>query len=126
VHDASVPVQALGTIKSLTDGLQHRADAQRNQHQRDTKLEHFGERRRHLLPQYDQQRANDNERQRMPEPPVSAEHRGADTASLAADERRHGGEMIGFERVPNAEQRSKARTDQEIQFRSPVFRGCGS
>jgi hypothetical protein len=48
------------------------------------------------------------------EAPAGAQERGLVAAAFAADQRRHGREMIRFERVAHAEQRAEARTGHEF------------
>ena len=56
-----------------------------------------------------------HERKRVTEPPAGAQKCGLVAAAFAADERRHGREMIRFERVAHAEQRAEARAGHEFE-----------
>ena len=104
-----------GGPPDLARRAENRAQSESDQHQRHEELEQIRDARRHLGAEQDQRDADDDERQRVADAPAQSEKRPAQRAALVTHQRRHGREMIGFERVAHAEQRAKRRPGGNLE-----------
>src|SRR5947207_2043222 len=115
VNDRSMLVESGRPRGALTGRAPDGLRAERDEHQRDAELEEIGEPLRQFRAERDHDGAHRDERGRVTESPADAKEHGADRSPLAGDERRHGGEMIGFERVAHAEDRAERRSSRELE-----------
>lgn len=84
-----------------------RAQAETDEHHGDRELERGSGSHRKELARCDQHAAYDDERHGMSEPPHCTQARAVCCASRADDERRYRREMIGLERMAQADERTQ-------------------
>jgi hypothetical protein len=99
----AVRVRRTMTIEAR-EAAEDGADAEPDQHGRDGELETGGGARRERGAGDEEHGTDDEQGRRVPEPPQGAEERAPADAAGFADQRRDGGEVIGLERVAQAEE----------------------
>src|SRR5439155_5650554 len=92
------------------------ASAKADEHDRDAELEEIRDADGQLGAKHQHEGTDGHERERMSQAPAGAEERRLVAAALAADQRRHGREMIRFERVAHAEQRAETGAGHEFEY----------
>jgi hypothetical protein len=115
VDGAAVMMGASGAGRTLPRRQVDGAHAETDEHDRHAEFEEIRDLHRQLGAQQHDDDPDGYERERVTEAPAGAEERGLVAAAFAADERRHGREMIRFERVAHAEQRAEARAGHEFE-----------
>ena len=115
VYAVAMLMRVHRSIRALPRREVYRAQTEPDQHDRDEQLEEIAGAGGHLRSQQHERGAHGEERQRVADAPADAEQRGLASFALVRDERRHRREMIRLERVPHAEQRTQARTGDQVK-----------
>src|SRR2546421_4860493 len=119
VMRSAVRVQLPRSSSSFAGGAGQGADAEREQHQRDAELEGVGHTRRQTGAQEGQGDRDSEQRGGVAEAPDHSEQQTLARTALFDDQRRDGGEMIGFTGVPHPEQDTEQRSGNGFH-RAPV------
>jgi hypothetical protein len=127
-----VAMPAVGVIvdratQALAPRTHDRAHAERDQHTGDRELERRGEPRRQRITGDDQHDPDDDQRERMAEPPDRTDHRAARRAPRVADERRHRSQVVGPKHAagrPATQQRPAMKPSRTLSRRlATMMRG---
>jgi len=119
VMRSAVRVQLPRPSSSFAGGAGQGAGAEREQHQRDAELEGVGHPRRQTGAQEGQGDRDSEQRGGVAEAPGHSEQQTLARTPLFDDQRRDGGEMIGFTGVPHPEQDTEQRSGNGFH-RAPV------
>src|SRR5207253_5874004 len=88
-----------------------------DQHHGHAELEHVGPSAGKLAAPGEQERANDEQRDGVPESPAGADERSSPSLRVIRDDRRNGREVIGVERVPQPDEKPQPPTGQQRDHR---------
>ena len=120
VNNAAVMMHVNGPRRPLTRRAVDGAQSERHQHQRHAELEQVGGRRRHLGTERHENRTGNDEGRRVPQTPAHAQKCGPAAPidmPIGGDQRRHGREVIRFERMAHAEQRTETGAGEKFENR---------
>ncbi len=96
--------------RAFAPRLRDRTDAEHDEHARHRELERGSESQRQRLANDEQHGPDSHERDGVADAPDRTDHRAASRIARLADERRDGGQVIGFERVAQPDEQPEQQT----------------